>query len=132
MPSISALYGGLYALLLIALALPISLRRRKLGIGINDGGDSMLARAVRVHANAVEWGLPILLLLLLAELNRASPLLLHVGGALFLLGRIAHAIGLSGRSGPSPGRVGGIGTTWVVLIVLAVWDVWAYVRLLLV
>ena len=72
MPSITALYAGLYALLLLALAVPISLRRMKLGIGINDGGNTELSRAIRVHANAVEWGLPILLLLLVAELNRAN------------------------------------------------------------
>ena len=132
MPSITALYAGLYALLLLALAVPISRRRMKLGIGINDGGNAELARAVRVHANAVEWGLPILLLLLAAELNRANPLLLHVCGVVFLVARLAHAMGLSAKSGPSPGRFSGIAATWTVLLVLALWDVWAFARLLLV
>jgi uncharacterized membrane protein YecN with MAPEG domain len=132
MPSITALYAGLYAFLLLALAVPISMRRRKLGIGINDGGDAVLARAVRVHANAVEWGLPILLLLLLAELTRASPVLLHLCGVVLLLARVAHAAGLSQISGLSTGRVAGIGATWTVLLVLALWNVYAWVRLLLV
>ena len=132
MPSITALYAGLCALLLLALAVPISLRRMKLGIGINDGGNTELSRAIRVHANAVEWGLPILLLLLVAELNRANPLLLHVCGIAFVVGRLAHAMGLSARSGPSRGRFGGTLASWTVLLVLALWNVWAHIRLLLV
>ena len=66
MPLISALYTGIFALLLVALALLVSRRRRSMGIGLGAGGDAQLERAIRVHANAVEWGLPVLLLLLIA------------------------------------------------------------------
>ncbi|HXU55673.1 MAG TPA: MAPEG family protein, partial [Casimicrobiaceae bacterium] len=79
-------------------------------------------------ANAVEWGLPVLLLLLVAEENRASPLLLHVCGIAFILARVMHAAGLSRSSGHSVGRFAGIGLTWLVLIVLAVWNVVTFLR----
>ena len=132
MPAISALYGGLYALLLLAFALPVSRMRRRLGIGIGDGGDAGLARAIRVHANAFEWGLPFLVLLLVAELNRAPPIVLHVCGIVFLIARLGHGVGLSRRSGYSHGRFWGIAATWAVLLALALWNVYAFLRLLLI
>jgi uncharacterized membrane protein YecN with MAPEG domain len=127
MPLISALYTGVFALLLIALAL-LSRRRRSMGIGLGAGGDAQLERAIRVHANAVEWGLPLLLLLLIAEENRASPLLLHVCGIVFILARVVHAAALSRVSGSSVGRSTGIALTWAVLTVLAVWNIVAFLR----
>lgn len=128
MPLISALYTGVFALLLVALAVLVSRRRRSLGIGLGAGGDAQLERAIRVHANAVEWGLPLLLLLLIAEENRAPSLLLHVCGIAFILARVIHAAGLLRASGHSVGRFAGIGLTWVVLAVLAVWNIVAFLR----
>ncbi len=128
MPLISALYTGVFALLLVVLALLVSLRRHRTGIGLGAGGDAQLERSIRVHANAVEWGLPVLLLLLVAEENRASPLLLHVCGIAFILARVMHAAGLSRVSGKSAGRFAGIVLTWLVLIVLAVWNIVAFLR----
>lgn len=128
MPLVTALYAGIFALLLVALALLVSRRRRRMGIGLGAGGDAQLERAIRVHANAVEWGLPLLLLLLIAEENRASHLLLHACGIVFILARIIHAAGLSRRSGHSTGRVVGSALTWIVLAVLAVWNIVAFVR----
>jgi len=128
MPLISALYTGVFALLLIVLALLVSRRRLRTRIGLGVGGDAQLERSIRVHANAVEWGLPVLLLLLVAEENRASPLLLHVCGIAFILARVMHAAGLSRSSGHSVGRFAGIGLTWLVLIVLAVWNVVTFLR----
>ena len=132
MPAIAAFYAGLIGLLLILLALPISAMRRRLKVGLGDGGDGQLARAIRVHANAVEWALPTLVLLALAELNRAPPSLLHACGIALVIGRGLHAIGLSRRSGGSPGRFLGTALTWIALAVLATWDIWAFVRLALV
>jgi uncharacterized protein len=128
MPLISALYTGVYALLLVAIALLVSRRRLRTRIGLGAGGDAQLERAIRVHANAVEWGLPLLLLLLIAEENRAPPLLLHVCGVVFILARVVHAAALSRISGSSVGRSAGIGLTWAVLAVLAVWDIVAFLR----
>jgi hypothetical protein len=132
MPAIAAFYAGLIGLMLIVLALPISAWRRRLKIGLGDGGDEQLRRAIRVHANTVEWALPTLLLLALAELNRAPALLLHVCGIALVVGRVVHALGLSRTSGKSAGRFVGIGLNWTALVVLAVWDIFAFVRLMFV
>ena len=98
MPAIAALYAALVVLLLLVLAIPISRLRRSRGIGLGDGGDRELARAIRVHANLLEWGLPAIVLLLVAELTRAPVVLLHGCGIVLLVGRGLHALGLS-RSG---------------------------------
>ncbi len=131
MPAIAALYGGVIGLLLILLALRVSYLRRELRTGLVDGGDPRLTRAIRVHANAVEWALPAIILLLLAESTRASPLLLHACGIAVVVGRVLHAIGLSRTGGSSFGRFAGSGLTWTALAVLAIWDIWAFVRLVL-
>ena len=132
MPAIAAFYAGLIGLLLIILALPISALRMRLKVGLGDGGNPRLARAIRVHANTVEWALPTLVLLALAELNRAPPSLLHACGIALVVGRILHAIGLSRTGGASPGRFVGTALSWIALFVLALWDVWAFARLALV
>jgi hypothetical protein len=130
MPAITALYAALIALLLLVLGMRISSFRRRTLIGIGGGGQPAFERAIRAHANAVEWSLPILLLLLVAELNRASPFLLHACGIVLIAARVLHAFGLSSRTGHSFGRMTGIGMTWLVLVVLAVWDLQAFLRTL--
>ena len=132
LPAVAALYAGLVGLLLVALAARVSLLRRRFKVGLGDGGQRELQRAIRVHGNAVEWAVPAILVLLVAELNRAPPPLLHLCGLAIIVGRVLHAIGLSGSAGVSFGRFVGSGLAWVALAVLAVWDLWAFVRLALV
>jgi len=131
MPAITALYAALLALLLIVLGLRVVGLRRRLRVGLGDGGQGTLQQAVRVHGNAVEWALPVLLLMLVAELNRASPLLLHAAGIALLVGRLLHAAGLGRSAGGSPGRVLGMVVTIAALATLAVFDLTAFLRTLL-
>jgi len=131
MPAITALYAALVALLLIVLGVRVVGLRRRLRVGLGDGGQGSLLQAVRVHGNAVEWALPVLLLLLVAELNRASPLLLHAAGIALLAGRLLHAAGLGRSSGGSRGRALGMVVTIATLAVLAVFDLTAFLRTLL-
>ncbi len=131
LPAITAFYAALMALWFLALAVPISRRRMKERIGIGDGGNAELARAIRVHANAVEWVPSVLLLLLVAELNRAPSLLLHGCGVALVIGRLLHAYGLNRSPWHSFGRFWGTGLSWTTLAVLAVWNLWAFARLAL-
>ena len=132
LPAVAALYTGLVGLLLLALAARVSLLRRRFKVGLGDGGQRELQRAIRVHGNAVEWAVPAILLLLVAELNRAPLLLLHLCGLAIIVGRVLHAVGLSGSGGYSFGRFVGSALSWGALAVLAVWDLWAFARLALV
>ena len=128
---ISALYAGLLAVLLLVLGGRISLLRSKLNVGAGHGNDAALARAIRVHGNAVEWILPMLILLLVAELDGAGRWFLHSCGVTFTAGRIAHAVGMTRTSKASSGRFWGTAASWVVIAALAAWDLGTYLRLLL-
>ncbi len=126
---VTGLYAGLLVLLLLVLAARVSLLRSKLGVGAGHGNDPQLARAIRVHGNAVEWIPPMLLVLLVAELDGANRTFLHVCGITFLAARIAHAMGLSRTTKSSAGRFWGMAGTWLVIVVLAVWDIAAVLRI---
>jgi len=127
--ALTGLYGGLLVLLLLVLAGRVTLLRTKLHIGTGHGNDPELARAIRVHANAVEWILPMLVVFLVAELDGASRMFLHVCGVTFLVSRIAHAVALSRTTKESRGRFWGMAGTWMVIVVLSLWDIWTITRL---
>lgn len=131
MPLVTALYAGLIGVLLLVFAGNVSRLRRSRKVSLGDGGDKDLQRAIRVHGNAVEWALPGLLLLLVAELTRADPLLLHVCGVAIVVGRVLHAFGLSRRAGVSFGRFWGSALSWTAVLLLSLWALWAFVRTLL-
>jgi uncharacterized membrane protein YecN with MAPEG domain len=131
MPAIAALYAGLIGVLLLVLAALVSRLRRARRVSLGDGGDRDLARAIRVHGNAVEWAVPGVLLLLVAELNRGSPLLLHLCGIALVVGRVLHAVGLMRTAGVSFGRFAGSAASWTAVLVLSLWCLWAFARTLL-
>lgn len=124
---LTGLYAALCALLIFALSLRIALLRRRLRIGIGDGGDAGLARAIRAQANAIEYVPLLLVMLLVAENNGASVAMVHACGAGLLLARLLHAAGLSGSAGVSFGRFWGILLTWTVLLALGAQLIWGYV-----
>jgi len=126
---VTGLYAGLLVLLLLVLGVRVTLLRSKLRVGTGHGNDPLLARAIRVHGNAVEWILPMLVVLLVAELDGANRTFLHVCGVTFLAARIAHAVGLSRSTKESRGRFWGMAGTWLVIAVLAFWDVSAMARI---
>ncbi len=125
---LTALYAGVLGLFLLALGARVSLLRSKLRVGMGHGNDVHLARAIRVHGNAVEWIVPMLLLFLVAELDGANRIFLHVCGVSFVGARIAHAAGVSRTSKESSGRFWGMAGAWLVIAVLALWDIAAFAR----
>jgi uncharacterized membrane protein YecN with MAPEG domain len=127
-PVITALYAALCAFIVLALAVRIMVMRFRMRTGIGDGGDSRLARAIRIHGNAIEYVPIALVLLLVAELNGTRPALLHGCGVVLVIARIAHALGLLRSPGLSLGRGIGVTGTVGVITVLAVFDLAAFVR----
>ena len=126
---VTGLYAGLLVLLLLVLGARVSLLRSKLRVGTGHGNDAVLARAIRVHGNAVEWILPMLLVLLVAELDGANRTFLHICGVTFVAARIWHAVALSRTTKESRGRFWGMAGTWVVIAALAFWDLAAMARM---
>jgi uncharacterized membrane protein YecN with MAPEG domain len=128
---VTALYGALLALLILVLAGRVSLLRSKLNVGMGHGNDPDLAKAIRAHGNAVEWILPMLILLLVSELDGANRVFLHACGATFVAARLAHAIGLARTSKRSSGRFWGAAGTYLVIAALAIWNLIAFLRIAL-
>lgn len=117
---ITALYAALFGLLVVILMLAVIYLRRSLRVGLGDGGNRDLQRAIRVHGNAIEC-VPVFLIMLAAfELNHGSATMLHLFGAAFLTARVAHAWGLYASGGASIGRVAGATGTMVLLVALAI------------
>jgi uncharacterized protein len=127
-PVITALYAALCAFIVLTLAVRVMVMRFRMRTGIGDGGDSRLARAIRIHGNAIEYVPIALVLLLVAELDGARPALLHGCGIVLVVARIAHALGLVRSPGLSLGRGIGVTGTVGVITVLAVFDLAAFVR----
>ena len=112
---ITAITTALLALMLLAISVRITVLRRRKKVSFLDGGDSELLRAIRVQGNFVEY-VPILLILMgLLEATHAAPWLVYAFGALLLLVRVSHAIGL--YSGKFPPRAVGAAGTWLLLLV---------------
>lgn len=121
---VSSLYAGLATLLVIALAARIPPMRRRYRVGIHSGQNETLARAIRVHGNAVE-NVPLgLLLLALLELQDVSASLLYVTGGVLMAGRLIHAWGLGRSAAHSLGRFWGTVLTWLSLLTMAGMLLW--------
>ena len=109
---ITALYAALATLVLQSLAMTLPRKRYRAKVGLGDGNNEELRRAVRAHGNAAET-IPIVLILMgLAESLAANPWLLHGMGVALLAGRILHPIGLYRSSGASLPRFLGMILTW--------------------
>ena len=121
---ITGIYAAIAALLIVILGVRVTLRRRAVQVGIGNGGDAILARRIRAHANAAEYVPLALLLLLILELNQTQPMLLHVFGCLLIASRILHGFGLSMSPTVTPGRAIGIALTWFVIAAMALLLLW--------
>ncbi len=131
-PRISLFVAALHALLYLALSLRVVLRRRASRVGVGSGGDAVLARRVRVHANFAEYVPLALLLLALLELCGAAPALVWTCGLGLLLARVLHALGLGASAGYSSGRFAGTLLTFVLLLAMALAGLWQMLVLQLV
>jgi uncharacterized membrane protein YecN with MAPEG domain len=92
--TITPIYALAIAVIYMTLWMRVTAKRGAMGQSIGDGGDEDLLLRVRQHGNCSEWSSFLLILMILAEGMGSPALYLHIGGALLLLGRIAHPFGL--------------------------------------
>ena len=92
--TVTPIYGLAAAIIYMVLWMRVTSKRAEMGQSIGDGGDADLLLRIRQHGNCAEWTSFLLLLMILAEGIGAPALYLHIGGALLVLGRIAHPFGL--------------------------------------
>ena len=110
---ITLMTAGAAAILNLWLAMRTGSVRTKAKIDIGDGGNALLIRRMRAHANFVEYTPFILILIALIEFTTGTSLWLWVASAVFLLGRVGHALGMDGLPG---GRMVGTIITFALLL----------------
>ncbi len=107
--------AGAAALVNIWLMIRVGQVRTSEKVSIGDGGNEKVIRRMRAHANYGE-SLPIVLILIAAiELASGSSSWLWIVGGVYMLGRVAHGIGMDGGK-LGKGRM--IGTVLTLLIML--------------
>ena len=116
----TGLIGALLALLYTALSLRVIKLRKRLSIAIGDGGDASLQRAIRAHANFIEY-VPLTLILLYC-LEQIIPhcFCIKTFGTSLLLGRLLHAFAISRLNEKIYLRVSGMALTFFAMIGTAV------------
>lgn len=92
--------------------------RHALGVSVGDGGNEEILRRMRAQLNFVEQAPLTLLGIALVELAGKGGVWLAPAGALFMLGRVAHAIGMDGTF--KAGRPIGMATSTLMQLALVV------------
>lgn len=112
--------AGAAAILNLWLAMRVGRVRTAANIMVGDGGDVRLTARMRAHANFVEYTPFVLILIALIEFAEGTSLWLWGAGALYLLARIAHAIGMDGVR---PARMVGILATMLIMLGLGLYAI---------
>ena len=92
---IVALYIALNMILAPILMYRVGQVRLGKKINLGDGGDELMLSRIRAHGNFTENAPLALLGLIALAMLQASPIILHIFGAAFLIGRILHAMGMA-------------------------------------
>ena len=92
-------------------------------ISVGDGGNEKVIRRMRAHSNYIESAPFVLVLVGVIELaSTSSPVWLWIVGGLYLLGRVAHGVGMDdGKFGK--GRMIGTIVTMLTLLGLGIYAI---------
>jgi uncharacterized protein len=112
--------AGIAALINIWLAVRCGQVRTKEKISVGDGGNDALVRRMRAHSNFAEFTPIVLILLGLVEYAAGTSPWLWGVMVIFVLGRIAHGIGMDDGK---PGRGIGIMSTMLVTVGLGLYAI---------
>ncbi|MGH7292344.1 MAG: MAPEG family protein [Myxococcota bacterium] len=123
---ITALYAGILGFISLALAGLVVRARGSENVIFGDGANVVVLQRIRVHGNFTEYVPIALLLMLVLELNGASPLVMNGLGASLVIGRLLHAFGLTSSTGTSVGRFVGTILTWLVIAVASGLTIYAW------
>ena len=124
---ITSLVAAICAIMLLITAIDTVRQRLRLKTAFGDAGDSRLISASRSHGNLAEHAPIVILMIGMLELNEANHIVLMSIGALFLVGRAAHIVGLYTPSEPGKAPVPrqiGVVTTWLTLAGLSGWTLY--------
>ena len=134
LPSITAAYFGILALLYLVLGLQVSRLRRGHRVLFGDGDNIKLRSAIRAHGNFVEYVPIIVLMVAMLEMSGTPAATVHLLMGALLVARLLHPPGM--YVGPRTlqfqiCRVGGILLTLLVLLAAAVLLLWRFLPALI-
>ena len=91
---ITGFYAGCLGILLVLLSFNVIRYRRRNKLALGENGNLELTRAIRAHGNFVEYTPLFLVMLAMAEVQSLPAYVIHLLGAAFVVGRLAHAYSL--------------------------------------
>jgi uncharacterized membrane protein YecN with MAPEG domain len=122
LPSITAGYLAVLALLYVALSVQVVRLRLKTRAAFSDGGSVELRSAIRAHAHFAEYVPITALMVAMLEMSGVAALRIHLLMAALLLARLLHPLGMYAKPNTLQfriGRSGGMTITTGLLIVCA-------------
>jgi uncharacterized membrane protein YecN with MAPEG domain len=127
LPSITAAYLAVLALLYAALAIEVVRLRQKNRAGFGDADNAQLRSAIRAHAHFAEYVPLIALMVATLEMSGLPKPGVHGLMATLLVARLLHPFGMYAKPGTLAfriGRVWGMTITMIVMIACAVTILW--------
>lgn len=115
--TIVPVYAALLGLIFVYLSMRVIKARRQEKVAVGTGGNLIVERAMRVHANFAEYVPFTLLLFAFVEQKGVHPLLVHFLCLLLLTGRIVHLYGVSKQNEIFRFRVVGMTMTFAAIMI---------------
>jgi uncharacterized protein len=112
--------AGIAAIINMWLGIRIGQVRTREKISIGDGGNEALIRRMRAQANFVEFTPFVLILIAGIELAKGPSTWLWIVAGLYMLARVAHAIGMDGNG---KARGAGIMITMLTMLGLGIYAI---------
>lgn len=91
---VTPLFAALFGILYFLLSINVVRHRFSKQVSLGDGDDKYVERAIRIHANFIEYVPLILVLFYFYEIMTLSGSLVFVLGSSLLLARICHVVGM--------------------------------------
>jgi len=114
---ITTIFLAILALMYLALGLRVSVIRSRLGVTIGNGKDEGLIRAVRTHANFIEYVPLLVLVLWMIEYNVGTEWYVWLFGIALVTGRGLHVYGMWNAHTPDAARGAGMLLTYSLLLI---------------
>jgi uncharacterized membrane protein YecN with MAPEG domain len=130
LPSITAGYLAVLALLYTALAIRVVRLRVRNGTFFGDDGNTELRSAIRAHGHFAEYVPIVALMAAMLEMSGLPAFRLHLLMGGLLLARVLHPLGMHAKPGTLPMRIGRIGGTTLTFVVMVACAVQILLRLL--
>ena len=118
-PSITAGYLAVLALLYAALSTQVARLRQRHRAAFSDGGSIELRSAIRAHAHFAEYVPITALMVAMLEMSGVSALRVHLLMAALLVARLLHPLGMYAKPNTLSFRIGRVGGMIITITLLA-------------